>query len=244
LIKILGYELKRLLWNKFYFMLFAIAILYGWYILTGTIIRGIAHTAPFSSWSFGYYLAQIMPVLLIAILFFITFIYSDKEKRIKTLTLATPINTTKYMLTRLAAMGIGYLILCIGVIITGLVFYSRLFQWGEFVTLLLPAVITLLPPMIFIMGFGLTAGRIRCSLIYVVMAILLLYHIVTLPYTIDFIGGGFFSEYPIKLGVMDPAFELPIKFILGRLIYTLIGLLLIIYNCLVKEYADKKIKTA
>lgn len=235
MIKIFIYEMKRLLWNKFFLILTAITYLTSWYTLTGSIIRGVAYTAPFSPWSFGVYLAQVMPILLITLLFFLTFLYSAKEKRVKVLTTATKTNPVHYLLIRLAVMLIGYLLLCLIVLITALVFYLRMFHWSDFHALLLPALIILIPPMLFILGLGITAGRIHTSLIYAVMALLLLYPLLKLNYNLDFIGGSFFGNYPLTLDQLDPGLVLPAGYIASRLIYALMGLLLLINGCRLKQ---------
>lgn len=61
--KIFRYELRRLLWNKLFFGILLVSLGYGWLTLTGSVVRGVAHTAPFSPWSFGYYLSQALPLI-------------------------------------------------------------------------------------------------------------------------------------------------------------------------------------
>lgn len=234
MIKIFGYEAKRLLWNKFYLMLFIITLITGWYTLFGEVILGVSNTAPFSPWSFGYYLAQVMPVLLICILFFVTYIYSTKEKLVQRLTLATSVDTVKYMFIRIAVIGIGYLLLCTGILILSFGFYVTMFQLKDFTAFIFPSLIVLIPPGLFILGIGLFAGRIHNRLIYVLMAGIFLSGFLRFPYAIDLLGGSVFLRYPGTLGVLDPAFELPGAFILGRIGYTVAGLILIGYCCLAK----------
>ncbi|WOO36468.1 hypothetical protein R2R35_22175 [Anaerocolumna sp. AGMB13020] len=231
MIKLFGYEAKRLLWNKFYIILFAITIFNGWYTLFGNVIMGISNTAPFSPWSFGYYLAQVMPVQLICTLFFVTYIYSAKEKSVQRLTLATSMDTVKFMLVRITVITIGYLLLCIGVLVLGFTFYAVVFQLKDFSAFLLPALVVLIPPVIFVLGIGLIAGRFHNSLVYGLMAVIFIISFIGLPYTVDLIGGGVFLHYPIALGSLDPAFALPVSFVLGRIGYTAIGLALICYCC-------------
>ena len=56
--KIFWYECRRLLGNKFFFGILLILLFYGWQILDRVTILGVAHTAPFSCWSFGDYLSR------------------------------------------------------------------------------------------------------------------------------------------------------------------------------------------
>ena len=45
--KILIYELKRLLWNRFFLGILLVLLFAGWQVLSGVTLLGVAHTAPF-----------------------------------------------------------------------------------------------------------------------------------------------------------------------------------------------------
>lgn len=79
--KIFCYELRRLLWNRFFLGIALALLFYGWQVLGGVTILGVSHTAPFSPWSFGDYLSRMLPLLWIGALFFLTFFTSDKARR-------------------------------------------------------------------------------------------------------------------------------------------------------------------
>lgn len=222
--KLLKYELKRLLLNKFYLALLVITLIYSHRVLTTTIILGIADTAPFSSWSFGYYLSQLLPILSITILFFITFQYSSEEKKVQTIISATPINPGKLVLIRCGAMGIGYLLQCILIIACGVIFHKVIFEYTNILKFLPVILLVLLPAFIFVMGIGLVLGKIHSMLLYLFMAVCIGCSILTLPYMIDPFGANFFTEYPIKLGTIEPSFSVPVTFWINRFLYTGIGL--------------------
>ena len=76
MIKIFYYELHRLLLNKLSVCILAVSLGYGWLILTRTTIQGIAHTAPFSPWSFGDYISRTLPMICLGEFFFLTFFTS------------------------------------------------------------------------------------------------------------------------------------------------------------------------
>lgn len=78
--KIFRYECRRLLWNKFFIGLAVVLLLYGALVLHAVTILGVAHTAPFSPWSFGDYLSRMLPLLWIGMLFFLTFYTSPKAR--------------------------------------------------------------------------------------------------------------------------------------------------------------------
>lgn len=111
--KIFHYELKRLLWNKFFFGLLVVTLFYAYQVFTGEIILGVAHTAPFSPWSFGCYLSRLLPLLWVGELFFLSFFTAGRERRVAVLTGATPVRPRAYAWTRCAAVlvaaaGAGY----------------------------------------------------------------------------------------------------------------------------------------
>ena len=61
--KIYLYELRRTVRSKFFWGLLAVCLFFGWNTLKTATIRGAAHTAPFSPWSFGAYLSRLLPLL-------------------------------------------------------------------------------------------------------------------------------------------------------------------------------------
>ena len=105
--KIFCYELRRLLWNRFFLGIALALLFYGWQVLGGVTILGVSHTAPFSPWSFGDYLSRMLPLLWIGALFFLTFFTSDKARRAAVLTNATQMPPNRYALARCAAALLG-----------------------------------------------------------------------------------------------------------------------------------------
>lgn len=229
MIKLYRYELKRLLFNKFFLGLLVVTGLYSYQILSGDIILGIANTAPFSSWSYGAYLADVLPLLLITLLFFITFLYSNKEKKVATLTSATPINPVHYGLVRYLAMITGYIVIAATVILISFVFYAQVFQFTSFGSFVLPTLFTLLPAMLFTLGVGLLAGRIHAGLLYALMLLLLVASQMPIPNAFDLLGVSFYQSVPstLPLGIDgEPAFTISAASWLGKAFYMAIGLLL------------------
>lgn len=83
LIKLLKYELERLIINKFFLGLLIISAIYSYEIMTSDIILGVANTAPLSGWSYGEYLAKVLPILLVTLLFLSHFFIQNKKKMYK-----------------------------------------------------------------------------------------------------------------------------------------------------------------
>ncbi|WP_343208326.1 hypothetical protein [Anaerolentibacter hominis] len=223
--KLFRYELRRLLWNKFFPALTLITIWYARQILTGEILMGISNTAPFSGWSFGVFLAQVSPLLLITLLFFLTFLYSEQEKEVRKLTDPVLLSPIKYHFVQYGAIAAGYLILCIIVLVEAGICYYKWFGFREFQTLILPALLVLVPSFLFLFGLGNILGRIKGSLLYALMLLMLVLTQLPMPVWFDLLGESYLREYPLSLGIVEPAFQLSLTAGISRLIFCLTGIL-------------------
>ena len=190
MIKLFGYELRRLLFNKFFMGLLVITGLYSYQILSGDIIVGVANTAPFSRWSYGAFLSAVLPLLLITLLFFTTFLYSRKEKQVGAITFATPIDPLHYGFLRCLAMVTGFVVISGVAIVFSLIFYARVFRFTAFGDFLVPILLTLVPAMFFTLSRT-HSGAMHSGLLYALMLILLLLGQMPLPYSVDLLGGTF-----------------------------------------------------
>lgn len=225
--KIFRYECRRLLWNKFLGGLLLVLLFYGWQVLSRVTILGVSHTAPFSPWSFGDYLSRMLPLLWIGMLFFLTFYTSPKARRAAVLMDATPMPPKQYALVRCAAAltgGVLLSLLCMG---EAAVFYGRMFGWYGWGSLLLPALATLLPALVFALGSGWLLGQIRPWLVYVWMAVPFLCMALPLPDALGIWNGHFFSKYPLALGTLDPAFSMPAAVLIVQCILLATGIVLL-----------------
>ena len=221
--KIYGYECRRLLWNKFFIGLAVVLLLYGALVLRGVTILGVAHTAPFSPWSFGDYLSRMLPLLWIGMLFFLTFYTSPKARRVAVLTDATPMPRRAYALARCAAAltgGVLLSLLCMG---EAVAFYGRMFGWYGWGNLMFPALATLLPALVFALGSGWLLGRLQPCLLYVWMAVPFLLAALPLPETFGLWSGSFFTTYPLTLETLDPGFILPMDVLVVQVILLAVG---------------------
>ena len=228
--KIFRYELRRLLWNKVFAGILVVSLFYSWLMLTGTIILGVAHTAPFSPWSFGYYLSQILPMICLGELFFVTFFTSGPERRTAVITEATPVDRKAYTLVRCGAVLTATTLLILCVIAMGVGFYIRFFHWTAFSGFIAPALLTLVPAVLFCLGVGWCLGRVHPALVYVLMPVPILLSFLPLPQAADFSMGAFFAGYPLSLDMLDPAFSLPASVLCGRLLYAAVGLIVLAYS--------------
>jgi hypothetical protein len=233
--RIFKYELKRLIINKFFLGLLIISAIYSHEIMCGDIILGVSNTAPFSGWSYGKYLAQMLPILLVTLLFFISFLYSKQEKSVQALTKATPIDPFKFQMLRFGIIIIAFALISAVPIIYSLWFYGVNFRFLDFGSLVLPTVITLLPAMLFVLGLGSFGGRYHQGVIFVIMVAVLLINYVPLPYAVDLFGGNFFEKYPASLDIVEPAFFIPANVLIGKFIYGLVGIIMMLIVAIHKK---------
>ncbi len=190
----------------------------------------MAHTAPFSPWSFGDYLSRITPLLWVGVLFFLTFFTSPKARRVASLTDAAPMPPHRYALARCAAALTGSALLALICLAQAAVFYWRYFGWCGWGELLLPAVLTLLPALIFALGSGWMLGRLRTWLIYVWMLFPFLLAALPLPQALSIWNGSFFTDYPLTLGTLDPAFTVPAAAVAAQCFLLAAGIILLALN--------------
>lgn len=231
--KLLKYETRRLLLNKFYLGLLLITGVYSWQLLSGDIIRGIGYTAPFSGWSYGYYAASVAPLLSITLLFFLTYLYSPAEKRTAQITAATPMDPRLQLAIRFGAMCIGYALQVLLAVGVSLMFYWRFFGFSGFSAFLVPAILVLVPCFLLTLGLGAVAGRAHSALLYGLMLVLLVASQVSLPGALDFAGGAYFQATPLTLPVGpdgEPAFAISGGFALARAAVAGVGALLIAWG--------------
>lgn len=222
--KLFRYELRRLLCNKMFFGILLVSLGYGWLTLTGSVILGIANTAPFSPWSFGYYLSRTLPLVCLGELFFLAFFYSKEERFVRPLTQATPVKQQQYVAMRCCAALTGTMLLSLCVVILAIAFYVSLFGWIDCGTLILPALLTLFPPIFFCLGTGLVLGQLCPTMIYLLMAVIFLLSSIPLPAEISFSLSSFYSHYPVVLDTVEPFFQIPKSLILQRFIYIVLGI--------------------
>ena len=209
--KLFFYECRRLLGNKFFLGILLILLLYGWQVLDQATLPGVAHTAPFSPWSFGDYLSRMLPLLWIGALFFLTFFTSEKARRVTVLTDASPMPPRRFGLIRCAAALAGCALLALACLAEAAVFYEWYFGWHGWGELLLPALVTLVPSLVFALGSGWLLGQTNPKLIYIWMAFPFLCLAFPLPEPLGILNGSFFTDRPLSLGSLDPAFSMPVS---------------------------------
>ncbi len=241
--KIFKYELRRLVWNKFFIGLIILNGVYAWFVLKTDTIAGVAYTAPFSIWSFGAYVSSVLPYSILTVLFLLSVYYSKKEKQVEILTTATPVNKIRYVLIRSAAVAICFLTISAVIFALGTYFYITFFDYRNFVPFLLPFVMIVLPCLLFTLGIGHMAGRVHQGLLYAFMFLALIIGFAGFGRNFDFFGHWYFVSYPLSLPVGtdgEPAFTISAGFWTARLIYLVIGGVLITIGIHAQQRKSKK----
>lgn len=230
--KIFRHELHRVLVNKLFFVVLLVCLGCGWLTLTTVTVRGAAHTAPFSPWSFGDYLSRLLPLLCLGELCFVSVFTSRRERAAQIITRTTPVNPAGYALIRWGAVLAGTLVIWLCVIALAVGFYAALFGWEDYGALAAPALLVLLPSAVFCLGAGWAMGRHSPALVYAAMGVTLLLCWLPLPQWLAFPTDGFFTRYPTELGCLDPGFSAPAGLVWGRLLWLAVGMALLLFQLL------------
>lgn len=221
--KIFYYELKRLLYQRFFLALFLLVLIYSWNVMETEILLGVANTAPFSGWSYGVFAARVAPLLLIGLLFFLTIRHHPQAQKTELLISATPVSPVRLALIRQLALCLGFLLLSGAAITVSWFFYGIYFHFYAFDDLLWPFCVTLLPTAILIWGLGLWVAQIHRGFLFGLMLLLLLWGYLPVPQVFDLYGAGFYWQYPLSVSVVEPAFTPPVSFYSVRSCYVLLG---------------------
>lgn len=238
--KLFRYELRRVLFSKLFFVVLLVCLGYGWLTLTTVTIRGVAHTAPFSPWSFGDYLNRLLPLLCMGELCLVSMFTSRRERTVQLITQTAPIAPGRYALIRWGAVLTGTLALWLCVISLALGFYMSLFGWQSYGGLSVPALLALLPAGAFCLGAGWALGRRSPALVYGMMGAVFLLSWLPLPQELAFSMGVFFTRYPLKLDRLDPAFSIPAGLMGGRCLWFIAGAGILLHQLFLTQ-RDRKI---
>ncbi|GAA0115033.1 hypothetical protein [Clostridium senegalense] len=230
-IKILKYELKRIIFSKMFMITFIIALFFSVINLYTEIIQGVSGTAPFSKWSYCKFLCDINTIMLLILMLSCTGFFSRNEQRVREITSCTSLPQKKYLATKSLALFISYLIIAVFCILISLVFYKTTFNFANFLNCLLPSLIILLPTFVFIFGTSMFLGSKSRTLLYAWIPIVLILSLISFNSTpfIDIFAKGYVTYMPTVLPVDslgEPVFSLSFNFIMSRLIFTLVGMVL------------------
>lgn len=129
--------------------------------------------------------------------------------------------------TRCAAALTGTVLLALVCIAETAFFYGQYFSWYSWGQLIFPVLITLVPALIFALGSGWLLGQIRPWLVYVWMLVPFGCMALPLPDALKIWNGQFFSDYPLSLGTLDPAFSIPAAVLIVQCALFAVGIVLL-----------------
>ena len=235
--KVFLYELKRVLLNRVFLVLLVVNGIYAWFVLSTDIVVGVAYTAPFSVWSFCVYSGKVILFEIITTLLMLSGYYGKKQKQVEILISATPITPIKQLLIRSGVLAVCFFVLYVLAVILADVFYIRLFKYNNFGRFFLPALLIAVPCFVCSVGLGHLLGRLHRGLIYLlIVAAFVAGGSITKVF--DFFGAGYFQTYPLTLIVNndgEPDFYLSPVWLTMRLLYLLVGILLLAFISITAE---------
>lgn len=218
--KIIKYELRRMIWNQFVLCMVAVLLLYGWLLLSGDVIQGIANTAPFSPWSFGYYISRLTPIVCLGELLMILLYASRKEKMVSTITSPTPFKKTTYLLIRSGVIVFAMLLASFLGFVLAIGFSGVFFHEYPVINYVLPYVVTVVPLVIFCLGTGVFLSK-RNPLLLILLGGILLIGLIP---SIDLYEMQFYISYPDTLKALDPGFHIPVWLFGKQVVLCIVGI--------------------
>lgn len=233
--KIFYYELKRTLNDKLFWLIFGITSIYACQIFVTDILEGISYTAPFSSWSYGFFLSKIVPFICIACFLRVSKNYGKKETENVRLIYTKNKYTKNYMNVKLCANLTAMIIILICLVLLSFIFYASIFhffKFGDYISIIL---FTTIPPLIFTLGISYVLFRINPRIAVIAMCSFFFLEILGIEEKIDIFGGIFFKQTPL-LFEQTPEFFFSKSFLQTRIILLGIGLIcFIIHPILLKK---------
>lgn len=223
--KLFVYECRRLLGGKAFLGIAVATLWYAHQMLWDTVIWGVADTAPFSPWSFGYYLTVLLPFLCGAGLLLLAGSSTRSAQQTMALVQASPMPAWQYGLVRCGTVALGLGLLCLCVTGMGLLFLNTLFGSISLDGFGQVAVWSLLPLPMLVLGLGTVLSRWGAPPLYGLTALLFL--LTQRDTGWDLWGRSFFQDHPVTLGILDPPLQIPLPLWLGRTGILLAGLALL-----------------
>ncbi len=227
----------------FYMLLLTMGLTYD--SLTRLVTGGYYGTAPFSEWTYTFFIQLISPLVISVIIFMMTNIFNEKELRARKIIFSAPISQGRYYLLKIITMIVTFILTSLVPIIMSFIYYKVLFNYISFSSYAKFILCFLIPTFIFILGLSMVLGRISIKLLYGLIPITFLLGTIDtssiLPYWLDIFGAHYFKicTYAELLGRTREAvpFSLSSSFIHTRIIFILLGVIFLTYTCVktVKE---------
>lgn len=242
-INLLKYEIKRVIISKKYFYMLLLTGVLSYDVLTRLVTGGYYGTAPFSEWTYTFFINLISPLVISVMIFMVTNIFNEKELRARKILFSSPISQSKYYILKISAIVVTFILTVLVPIIISFIYYKVLFNYSEFFRFIKYIIWFFIPPFIFLLGVSMALGKISTKLLYGLIPITYLLGVINtsgiLPPWLDIFGQHFFnmSTFADLIGRESQVvpFNLPNSFIHSRLIFICIGIIFLIYTCIKTE---------
>lgn len=227
--KLFYYEWKRMIRSRFFLALLLITGMYGCYMLRSEMLLGVGGAAPYSGWSVGACFAQVLPIILLAQLLFLSHLFSRQEQAVAQLRRATAYSPLQYGLLRCSIILLCSGLLSLMVLLLQVAFCQRYFHAGTVGEFLPSICFSLVPAAILLLGVGLLVGELHRNALYILMLAVLVSNGLVGLTGWDLSGLQYFStgvlQVPVDLNGEPLYFFLPVA-VRQRWTYLVVGLLL------------------
>jgi len=234
----LGWELRRILMTRTYLYSFLLILLFSQYALGRLIINGTYGLAPYSRLSYAQFLTLLNPLLLAVLMLWCAAVFSERERAVRRIVLATPITGAGYVAIKTAAIAAAFA-MTVGMTVAGsFVFYGRQFGFFRFHEFVGPIAVFTLPPAVFVLGLSLAAGRWNPRLVHVLIPVVFLSGTMNMRLSpwLDVSANNFLGDYPRilmrALGTGEMTYYLPGDFVASRAALVLVGMGLLLWVAL------------
>lgn len=234
---LLKYELHMIMLTKKYFYMVLLLSIWTIDVLMRLVITGFSSTAPFSEWSYTFFITLFSPILLIILILLCVSIFSEKEKSVRNIIFSAPLSETKYYIIKGLAIALVFIITAAIPIIISFAYYAFLFEYTEFLNFILPIVLFLIPASIFIFGLSIALGKINVKLLYALIPLTFVLGTISLrilPVWLDVFGNDYLEECAIDFynsNIEIIPYNISSYFIYSRLIFTALGISLFLFAC-------------
>lgn len=231
----LGWELRRILLTRTYLYSLLLILLFSQNALGRLIINGTYGSAPYSPVSYAQFLTLLNPLLLAVLMLWCAAVYSERERAVRRIVLATPITGAGYMAIKATAIAAAF-VLTAGLMVAGsFVFYGRQFGFFNFQEFAGPLAVFTLPPALFVLGLSLAAGRWHPRLVHVLIPVVFFAGTMNMRLSpwLDISANNFMGDYPRilmrTLGTGEIIYYLPGSFVASRVALLVAGATLLIW---------------
>ena len=226
LMKILRYEMKRILLGRLFPTMLICNLLYAFIWMRQNGIAGIGGTAPFSYWTYLAFCGAMLPPALLTVLLLQANYYSAKQQKADILPLASACTERALMLVRLLALTCCFLVVFILEFAVYVQPCLQYFGKTEVLIYWLTGLLHMLPAVVLALALGGLTGKLKGKLIYVLAVLLFAVSMIQFAEPFDLFGYKYFSEFPLTLPVGangEPDFSVNPVWIGTRFLYLASG---------------------